>query len=240
MRIIDILLWPILELLMFGLLATSLQTQKNSALSGLSLLVIGLIFWYVFARMTAEIILQIGDDTLSRNLKNILASPINLWQLQIALVLAGFTKVFLNLFVLIVVGTFFFHLPIFPFGVMTFAYVFLLLSWGLSLGLFLAGLLFIFGDRVIMLSWAIAGILQPFSLVFYPRSALPPVMKIVTYFIPASYVFESMRLQLSKGAVDAFGLTIATACIVLTFFLSTIFFHLSHQHARKTGLIMRL
>lgn len=239
-RLIDIVIWPILELLMFGFLGMSFQTHDIPTEKAILLFLTGLLFWYIFSRTTAEIVLQLSDDAMSRNLSNILVSPVGLLRLQIALISASFIKVFLQLFVLLGVSWTLYHLNLFTIGPMVVVYSTIFLSWGISLGLFVAGLYFLYGPRVIIFSWAIAGMIQPFSLVFYSRDILPPFAVFVSYLIPLSYLFESIRSQLAHGVIDVRGIVIASLITVTSFLASLLFFNIAYHHSRKTGMIARL
>ena len=100
-RIIDLFIWPALELLVFGFMGLYLKSQAgDSGTKILAVLLGSLIFWHFFARISSEIYQQLFDDVLSRNLQNILIAPIKMSQMISALVLAGAIKLLINIVII--------------------------------------------------------------------------------------------------------------------------------------------
>lgn len=239
-RLIDIIAWPVLELATFGFLSSYIREQSSIAIQTATIILGGLIFWHFFARTMNEIIMQLYDDILSRNLNNILITPLKLWEFISAMVIASLIKLSFHLLIILPISWVLFRFNIYLLGPLAAIYVFILTTWGISLGLITAASHFVFGSRAGAISWAIAGIIQPFSLVFYPRSVLPQIAQQISYFIPASYIFEAIRAQLLTNTVNLDGiytaatLTLGYIVVAITIFSSAV------QYSRKTGMITRL
>jgi ABC-2 type transport system permease protein len=87
--------------------------------------------------------------------------------------------------------------------------------------------------------WPVPAMLSPFAGVYYPLSTLPAWMRAVGRALPASYVFEGLRRNVSGGAVSISGLAAAAALAAFYLVLACWFFARVYRHAVRTGLIAR-
>jgi len=83
-------------------------------------------------------------------------------------------------------------------------------------------------------------LIQPFSAVFYPVSALPSFLQPVAYLIPASYVFEGMRSVVATGSFSSFNLALAFATNAVYLVLSVMFFYYMFARAKRKGSLLKL
>lgn len=239
-RLVDIFAWPVLELLMFGFLSNFIASVSTGFTQAVVVILGALIFWHFFGRTMNEIVMAFTDDIYSRNLNNILITPLSTWELIASLALSSLIKLSANLGLILPLSWWLYRLNIFVVGPISVVYVLILTTWGISLGLLTAATHFIFGHRAGAFSWAIAGIIQPFSLVFYPRAALPWIAQKISLVIPSSYVFEAFRFQLLTKTVDLTGLIIAAGLTVLYLISAAIIFYLSFDYSRRSGMIAKM
>lgn len=239
-RLVDIFAWPVLELLMFGFLSSFITSVSTGFTQAIVVILGALIFWHFFGRTMNEIVMAFTDDIYSRNLNNILITPLSTLELIVSLVLSSLVKLSANLTIVLPLTWWLYRLNIFSIGPMSIVYVFILTIWGISLGLLTAAAHFVFGHRAGAFSWAVAGIIQPFSLVFYPRAVLPWIAEKITYLIPSSYVFEAFRFQLSTQKTDLSGLIIAGSLTVFYLILAGIIFYFSFDYSRRNGMIAKM
>lgn len=239
-RLVDIFVWPLLELLMFGFLSSFITSISTGFTQAVVVILGALIFWHFFGRTMNEIVMAFTDDIYSRNLNNILITPLSTWELIVSLALSSLIKLSANLIIVLPLSWWLYRLNIFAIGPMSIAYISILTIWGISLGLLTSATHFIFGHRAGAFSWAVAGIIQPFSLVFYPRSVLPLLAEKITYLIPASYVFEAFRFHLSTKTVDLAGLIIAGGLTIFYLILAAVIFYLSFDYSRRSGIITKM
>ena len=239
-RLVDIFAWPVLELLMFGFLSNFIASVSTGFTQAVVVILGALIFWHFFGRTMNEIVMAFTDDIYSRNLNNILITPLSTWELIASLILSSLIKLSANLAIILPLSWWLYRLNIFAVGPISVVYVLILTTWGISLGLLTAATHFIFGHRAGAFSWAIAGIIQPFSLVFYPRSVLPWIAQKISLAIPASYVFETFRFQLSTQTVNLTGLIIAAGLTIFYLILAAIIFYFSFDYSRRSGIIAKL
>jgi ABC-2 type transport system permease protein len=138
----------------------------------------------------------------------------------------------------ILAGTLFGY-TIFKLGILLIPFLAILFTFGLSIGIFIAGFVFRFGPAAEWLAWPIAFFLSPFAGVFYPISILPAPFQIVAKLIPASYVFEGMRSVLSISQASISLLLVGTTLACLYLFLAFLFFVRTYRMVLKSGLITR-
>jgi len=237
-RLIDILVWPVFEIIMFGYLGLYLQKESESLKKVATLLLGNLVYWHITARTSNEVSAQFFDDLLSRNLQNIIAAPVTIKNIIISLGLGGIIKmtVSFGLMWLTVWTIYGFNLFQVPLGQSAIALSVLIIQ-GLSIGFFVSAFAFLIGSKAVVLTWVITGLLQPFSCVFYPRSILPIPLKLISYLVPSSYIFEYLRnapLASLELLTASFIISICYLAISIVSFI--VFFRLS----RKTGILMRL
>lgn len=240
-RIIDLFVWPVIELFVFGFMGSYLNSQSsNGGFKILAILIGGLIFWHFFARISGEIYQQLFDDVLSKNLQNILITPIRTSQLIISLVLAGVIKLFVNIVIVGLTAFLMYQFNFFNNNPFFIPMIFILIIWGMSVGIMIASLLFLFGSKALAFSWVITGLVQPFSCVFYSREILPGFIKTISYFVPASYVFEFYRKYLLGVMVDWIDLLLPFLLSIVYLFISIFLFAWFMKLARKNGMLMKL
>lgn len=82
-------------------------------------------------------------------------------------------------------------------------------------------------------------LLQPFSCVFYPLSALPVWAQWVARGFPSMYLFEQMRAIISGTPVHSGDIVISMVLNATYLILSVIFFYRTFRHAKANGLLTK-
>ena len=92
-RFIDLIYWPLLEIVIWGFTARWVQSSQEGQSSQISLaLLTALIFWQVILRAQFEISLGFLDELWSHNLINLFSTPIKLSEWIIAVTIVGVVK----------------------------------------------------------------------------------------------------------------------------------------------------
>lgn len=239
-RLVDIFIWPILELLVFGFTANFLSREINNKTLELMAIFLGsLVFWHFFAKISSEVYQQLFDDVLSKNLRNIIMSPLRISEMIVALISAAGTKLMISIGMLLVVAKL-----VYGFNLLTsWFYVLLILVlvlWGVAMGLLISSLLFLVGNKVMSLAWVVTGIVQPFSCVFYSREILPGIFKLISYLVPSSYVFELYRGMIKTGIFNWQIWGVAVGLSIGYFLLGIFLFKFFLKMSRKTGVLARI
>jgi len=239
-RLVDVFIWPVVELLVFGFTANFLNQEiQNETLKLVAILLGSLIFWHFFAKISGEVYQQLFDDVLSKNLKNLIMSPLRIGEMIIALLGAGITKLIVSMGILLIVAK-----SVYGFSLLNnwhYALLILvLILWGVAVGMLISSLLFLMGNKVMTLAWVVTGIVQPFSCVFYSREILPGIFKSISYLVPLSYVFEIYREIIKTGKFDWQEWGIALGLSIAYFLLGIFLFKFFLKLSRKTGVLARI
>jgi ABC-2 type transport system permease protein len=211
-RILDMTLWPFVDLLLWGLVTLYLRHQQVHLSTPVGFLLGGLLLWDIVFRTKNQVALTFLEETWSRSIIAILASPLTATEYLAAAVMWGLTVVGIG-WALIAV----FAWVLFSFGVTTLGpalvlFAVALIVFGVALALVVLGMLLRFGHEADIMAWALAFMVLPFSAVYYPIAVLPGWAQAVASAFPTSHVFEAMRTILGGGATPwhqlwvAFGL----------------------------------
>ena len=238
-RVIEIIIWPSFEILLFTLLAKSIQIENSQLKMGL-LILSGIIFWNFFSRIVQETISQFLDDANSKNIQNILITPITQEELLISLSIASFLKmiissIFILLIVLIVSPSIFINI-----GLFSFIWMAILISYGITISIFGISLILLFGQKVSFAGSFLSTLTQVFACFFYAREVLIEPLKTVSYLVPPSYIFEEMRKYIIFGKIDEFNILISFVITLITGIISLITFKVCYSKAKKNGSLTKI
>ena len=240
-RTFDIVFWPVMNLLVWGFLSVYLRETMVSAAGGFMFFLVGAIIgWDIHYRGQLAVTISIMEEIWTRNLINVLISPLRLWEWIAATFLYGALKVSL---VTAILGSLAYGLYAFNLADIGPAFVPLaasLLVFGWAIGLFTSGLLLRFGYAAEALIWGIPFLIQPFSCVFYPLETLPAWARSIAVILPSTYAFEGLRTALRAEPVtwSIWGpVIILNLCYLALGTVSLLWFY---RRARDTGRLGRL
>lgn len=184
--------------------------------------------------------LSFFEDMWSCNLLNLFASPLRIREYLSGLVVSSLATGAAGLSVMLLIAWVMFLYNIFQFGVLLVPFLAIILVFGLALGIFATALVLRFGPPAEWIAWIIPFVLDPFTGIFYPVSALPKVLRPVSAILPPSYVFEGMRGALFSGKFSVISLAagLSIACVYL--FASCLFFLYIYRSVLRRGLLGRL
>jgi ABC-2 type transport system permease protein len=237
-RIFDILYWPIIDLIIWGF--TSAYIKDISDVNLLSMLLGGIILWVFVWRASQDIAVFVLEDFWSRNLYHLFSSPVRLSEHIISIIILGFMRATATFFVLLVLAFLLYSFNILTIPLYYIAIsIFLLSLFGWSMGLFVSSLIFRYGKRIQVLAWSIVWIIQPFSCIFYPLSALPGWAAGIARILPTTRIFENLRQILDNGTIDLWGLGYSLIANIVILTAMAFFMHSSFRKAKITGLIAK-
>jgi ABC-2 type transport system permease protein len=171
---------------------------------------------------------------------HIFASPIKVSELMISLSILGIVRSFMAFLVMISVSFVLYQFNIFTFNLAHFAMfisILLLFAWGL--GLLISSLVFRYGTRVQVLAWSTIWVLQPFSCVFYPVSALPSWAGKIAIILPTTHIFEQLRASLAGQALNYGSIMYAIIGSILFLVVMTFVISKSIEKAKISGRIAK-
>ena len=156
----------------------------------------------------AEISLATGfmEETWSRNLLNLLVTPLREGEYVAGVVLFGLAKLAIGVTVvgLVALGLFAFNIT--DVGIALVPIVALLLVVGWSVGMIVIGLILRVGQGAEILAWGLLAMLMPLSGIFYPVDALPGILQPIGRVLPLTHIFAAAR-----AVLDGDGLPVGRA-----------------------------
>lgn len=180
------------------------------------------------------------EDIWERNVLNIFVTPVRLNEFLVSTVLLGIVRIIFAGIVMVVVAFFLYHFNIFQFGLYTIPFLINLLILGWSLGIFTTAIILRFGTSAQVLAFGLIFLLQPFSAVFYPVSALPGYLHGVSYSLPSTYVFEGMRSIIQTGTLPVSTMLMAFGLNVIYLVVVSWFFYRTFARVKAKGLLLKL
>lgn len=210
----DMIYWPVIDVLIWGITGQWLGGAGGSTIM-VSLLT-GLILWNVIWRSQSEISRNLIDEIWNNNLVNLFSTPLNLKEWVTGVVLLSVVKTIFTVSVLSLVIAFLYSVNIFALGWWLLPFFISAVMTGWWVGFISAGIVIRWGPKVQTVVWTLPGILLPFSVVFFPLVNLPTFLQPVSYILPSTYIFESMRSLINLHTLD-------TRFIFVSFGLNSIY-----------------
>lgn len=240
-RLLDLFFWPVMELFVWGFFTVYLrQNALDGAVRVMLVLINGLVFWDILFRSQQALSLAFMEELWTRNVLNLLISPLRAIEWVTGASLYGLIKTGIIVGVLLALATL---LYAFQLGALGFYFVplaFNLLVFGYGMGLFTTGLLLRWGHAAEALIWGIPFLIQPFSAIFYPLSVYPRWLKPFCLLLPSTWVMEGMRGVVLTGRFDwrSFLWSLGLNAVYTTLF--TLFCARMLERGRVTGQLVRM
>lgn len=241
-RTFEIILWPVMELLVWGFVSVYIQSISQDTLSKVIVFLINaMIFWDILYRSQQGVSISIIEDIWTQNIVNVLVSPLKLWEWLLGTFIYSILKIIAitAILSLIAAGLYHFHL-IERMGFYLIPLVASLLFFGWALGIFASSLVIRWGHAAEALIWGVPFLIQPVSAIFYPLSVLPKWLQVISRCLPSTYVFEGMRSVLATGQMPKEYFWMAFGLNAVYFALASLFFKWMFELARESGRLGRL
>jgi ABC-2 type transport system permease protein len=238
-RLAPMLIWVVVDVLLWGLLTRYLNTVANAPINFVPALLGAVLFWDFLTRVMQGVTMAFFEDVWTRNFLNLFATPLTIFDYLAGLVVAAIATSLLSLALMLVFARVAFGLSLLQFGIGLAPFIFVLFVTGIALGVMACSLVLRFGPASEWLIWPIPTVLAPFAGVFYPISALPPFMRVISAVLPPSYVFEGMRTVVAGGDPSWSGLGVASLLALLYLLVACWLFARVYKVAIRSGLIAR-
>ncbi|CAI9085992.1 ABC transporter permease [Candidatus Methylacidiphilum fumarolicum] len=238
-RVLEFVFWPVMDLLVWGYLTLFLSNAEKSFSRPFQFLIGAMILWDVLYRTQLGITVSFLEDVWSKNLINLLVTPITIQEFFTAIFLVGIFKSLLILGLLGFLAALFYHFHLTQIGFYLLPLIGNLFLMGSACGVLTISLLLRWGQAAESLAWAIPILFQPFAAVFYPLYVLPKWIQPLSFLVPATHVFEGLRggLQGTYSYSHLFWATFLNCCYLgFSFFLFQRFF----ISAREKGLLVKI
>lgn len=239
-RVLDLVYWPTLQMVLWGFITLFLVEHSTWVAQASGVLLSAVLLWDVLFRGQISLFLSFLEEIWSRNIGNLLVSPLRPAELAAALVAASLARTLIGVGGAAALALALFDFSIFALGLPLAAFFVNLIALGWSLGLIVSGLVLRFGQGAEGLAWALVFLIQPVSGVYYPIAVLPGWLQPAAWALPSSHVFEGMRAILIDGAFRADLLVNAAALNAVWLSAGLGGFLFIVRQARERGLILQL
>ncbi|MEY4485278.1 MAG: hypothetical protein RL693_2730 [Verrucomicrobiota bacterium] len=204
MRLVELIFWPIVELLIWGYLTLFIQQNSTGDFSRVITFLLGaMIFWDVIFRAQQGVAISFLEDVWTRNLLNVFVAPVTTLEYLAATFVVGFLRICVTVIVLSGLAFILYSFNIFVLGwglVLCFSN---LMVTGWALGMISTALILRWGQAAESLAWAVPFFIQPFTAVFYPVSVMKPEwVQYIALALPSTHVFEGMRTLMKDHIFD--------------------------------------
>jgi ABC-2 type transport system permease protein len=239
-RWFDVFIWPVVDVLLWGSLGVFVANQSPDAdRAGVTYLLAGILLFHVLYQSQIAASTGFLEETWSRNLLNLLATPLTEVEYAAGVALFGLAKLTVAMGVVTLAAFAFFAFSIADIGWALVPIGLLLLLCGWSISLFVVGLVLRFGQSAEVLAWGILFVVMPLSGVFYPVDALPPVLQPIARVLPTTHIFAAARTVLDGGPLPWDQLAIALVGTIALAGLGLLYVTTMLRTFRQRGYVTR-
>lgn len=236
-RAIQIFLWPLLDIILWGFISKYVGEIGGEAFS---LTLLGaIILWDFLVRVMYGVTVTFFEDVWSRNFINIFASPLAVGEYVLGMVLWSIFTSLLGFGAMLLAAWAFFGFSAAVYTLSMLPFMLILFFTGVALGIFGVSMVLRFGPSAEWFIWPMPAVLTPFAGVFYPLTTLPEWMQMIAAALPPSYVFEGLRAIIAGDGIVGSSLLSGSLLGILYIALAYIIFLRVYRRAIRTGLIAR-
>lgn len=238
-RAVELIYWPTVNMLTWGFVQLWVSQNSTFFAHAAGLFVGGLLLWDVLLRSQQGFTFAFLEELWSRNLGNLLMSPLRPAELVASLMVISLVRLAIGL-----VPVTFLAIPLFGFNIWslgaTLALFFAnLMICGWAIGLVVVGVLLRQGMGAEALAWSLMFLLLPLTCVYYPVATLPGFVQPIAWMLPTTYVFEGMRAVVIHRTVRVDLMAAAFAMNAVWFAAALVTFYRLLAAARRAGSLLQ-
>jgi ABC-2 type transport system permease protein len=198
-RVLELIYWPAVQLLVWGFLQSFIASNATTPVLVAGTFIGAVLLWDILFRGQIGLSVTFLEEVWSRNLGNLLVTPLRPFELLVALMAMSVIRLAIGVGPVTVAAflLFGFNLYGLGFALVLFFVNLILTSW--SVGVVVSGLVLRHGLGAESLAWTLMFVMMPLACVYYPVATLPAFLHPVAYALPPTYVFEGMRTLLIEG-----------------------------------------
>lgn len=222
-RWFEISFWPIMDVLLWGSLGTFVARQDATLRASVPYLLAGIMLFWTFTQAQFSIALGVNEETWTRNILNVLTTPVNEIEYILGIALFGALKLVLCLLSLTAATAIFFGFNLSAVGWSVIPIAGLLILNGWALGMMVVGLVLRFGQSAEILIWGFNYVLMAVSGVFFPANSLPPGIRNFAQVLPTTKGFAALRKVLDGQSLP-WGTLAGSLLGSIVFFIASVLF----------------
>jgi ABC-2 type transport system permease protein len=192
-RWFDVVVWPVVDAVLFGAIGVYFSRQSDLGDQSVGFLLAGILLFHVVFQAEVSLATGFMEETWSRNLLNLLVTPLREIEYVGGVVMFGLAKLCMSVTVVSTVAFALFAFNVTDIGLALVPIIAILLVVGWALGLIVIGLILRVGQGAEILAWGLLAMLMPLSGIFYPVDALPGILQPIGEILPLTHLFDAAR-----------------------------------------------
>jgi ABC-2 type transport system permease protein len=192
-RLLELIYWPTVQMLMWGFLQLYIGENSGFFARTGGTFIGAVLLWDILFRGQLGFSVSFLEEMWSRNLANLMISPLRPIEFVIALMVMSLVRLAIGMVPVSLLAIAFFGFNLYGLGLALAAFFanLILTSW--AVGIFVSGLVMRNGLGAESFAWTIMFLVMPLACVYYPVAVLPDWLQWVSLALPPTYVFEGMR-----------------------------------------------
>src|SRR4029079_17629535 len=192
-RLLELIYWPAMQLFGWGFLQFYVAQNSGFFARASGVFIGAVLMWDILFRGQLGFSVSFLEEMWSRNLSNILISPLRPIEFVCALMIMSLVRLTIGMVPVTLLAIWFFGFNIYGLGLALAAFFLNLILTSWSVGIVVSGVVMRNGMGAESLAWTVMFVLMPLTCVYYPVSVLPDWLQWVSWLLPPTYVFEGMR-----------------------------------------------
>lgn len=192
-RLLELMYWPAVQMVMWGFLQIGVTRFSGTVAGAVSTFMAAFLLWDILFRGQLGYTISFLEEMWSRNLPNLMISPLRPVEFVIALMVMSVVRLTVGIVPVTGLAVLFFGFNFWSLGFGLAAFFANLLFTGWAVGMLCSGLVLRNGLGAEGLAWGIMFIFLPLTCVYYPVATLPEWLQPIAWSLPPTAVFEGMR-----------------------------------------------
>jgi ABC-2 type transport system permease protein len=238
-RLLDLIYWPAVQMLMWGFLQLYISQNAGFFARAGGTFIGAVLLWDILFRGQLGFSLSFLEEMWSRNLANLMISPLRPVEFVLALIVMSVIRLAISTIPVALLAIAFFGFNLFGLGLALAAFFVNLLLTSWAIGIFVSGLVMRNGLGAENMAWTIMFIFLPLTCVYYPVAVLPGWLQHVAWALPPTYVFEGMRALLIDHTFRSDLMLQALGLNVVFFTAGALAFLALLKSSRRAGSLMQ-
>jgi ABC-2 type transport system permease protein len=234
-----IFVFPFIDVILFGSIGAYAAEQSSASGAAAPYLLAGIMLNHFLFQTEVSVATGFMEETWSRNVLNMMTTPLREVEYLVALTLFALSKLALAMATVSLAALIFYQFGLVELGWGVLPLGFTLILSGLAMGLWMIGLLLRYGQSAEIFTWATSFLVLALSGVFNPIRAIPGALQPVSRLLPTTYAFEAMRTLLDGGAMPWGDLARAGFGGLALLVVSAVFLTRMMRTFRKRGYVTR-
>ncbi|HEY8442156.1 MAG TPA: ABC transporter permease [Xanthobacteraceae bacterium] len=238
-RLLELIYWPAMQLFVWGFLQFYVAQNSGFFARASGVFIGAVLMWDILFRGQLGFSVSFLEEMWSRNLSNILISPLRPIEFVCALMIMSLIRLAIGMVPVTLLAMAFFGFNLYGLGLALAAFFanLILTSW--AVGIVVAGVLLRNGMGAESLAWTLMFVIMPLACVYYPVNVLPDWLQLVAWALPPTYVFEGMRALIMQQVFRADLMVQALALNAIYFVAAVLAFFQLLKCARRAGSLLQ-